>query len=108
MPGDFELLNEVEVPFSSSVSIKVPIPSKNLKDPKILKLLYLNSEGSISRTQTISKPFIFDGDNVYIGGSENLISGSIFISNTLGLGIEIGGVVVDLSVQLDLMDNIHL
>ena len=91
LPGDFELLNEVEVPFSSSASIKVPIPSKNLKDPKILKLLYLNSEGSISRTQTLSKPFVFDGDNVYIGGSENLISGSIYISNTLGTGIEIGG-----------------
>jgi hypothetical protein len=91
LPGDFELLNEVEVPFSSSVSIKVPIPSKNLKDPKILKLLYLNSDGGISRTQTISNPFVFDGDNIYIGGEENLISGSIFISNTLGTGIEIGG-----------------
>ena len=91
LPGEFELLNEVSVPFSSSFDIKVPIPSKNLKDPKILKLLYLNSEGGISRTETISKPFVFDGDNVYIGGSENLISGSIFISNTLGTGIEIGG-----------------
>jgi len=91
LPGEFELLNEVSVPFSSSFDIKVPIPSKNLKDPKILKLLYLNSEGGISRTETISKAFVFDGDNVYIGGSENLISGSIFISNTLGTGIEIGG-----------------
>ena len=91
LPGEFELLNEVSVPFTSSFDIKVPIPSKNLKDPKILKLLYLNSEGGISRTETISQPFVFDGDNVYIGGSENLISGSIFISNTLGTGIEIGG-----------------
>ena len=91
LPGDFELVNEVDVPFSSSFGIKVPIPSKNLKDPKILKLLYLNSEGSISRTETISEPFVFDGDNIYIGGEENLISGSIFISNTLGTGIEIGG-----------------
>ena len=91
LPGDFELVNEVDVPFSSSFNIKVPIPSKNLKDPKILKLLYLNSEGSISRTETLSSPFVFDGDNIYIGGTENLISGSIFISNTLGTGIEIGG-----------------
>ena len=91
LPGDFELLNEVSVPFSSSVDIKAPIPSKNLKDPKILKLLYLNSQGGISRTETISSPFVFDGENIYIGGSENLISGSIFISNTLGTGIEIGG-----------------
>ena len=91
LSGDFEFLNEVQIPYSSSVDIKVPIPSKNLNDPKILKLLYLNAEGSISRTETISEPFVFDGEQVYIGGEDNLISGSIFISNTLGTGIEIGG-----------------
>jgi len=91
LPGDYELLNEVAVPFSSSLEVKVPIPSKNLNDPKILKLQYLNSVGSISRTETITTPFVFEGDNVYIGGSQNMISGSIFISNTLGTGIEIGG-----------------
>ena len=91
LSGDFEFLNEVQIPYSSSAEIKVPIPSKNLNDPKILKLLYLNAEGSISRTETISEPFIFDGEQVYIGGEDNLISGSIFISNTLGTGIEIGG-----------------
>jgi len=91
LSGDFEFLNEVQIPYSSSVDIKVPIPSKNLNDPKILKLLYLNAEGSISRTETISEPFVFDGEQVYIGGDDNLISGSIFISNTVGTGIEIGG-----------------
>ena len=91
LPGEYELLNEVAVPFSSSFEIKVPIPSKNLNDPKVLKLQYLNSIGSISRTQTITTPFVFEGDNVYIGGNQNMISGSIFISNTLGTGIEIGG-----------------
>ena len=91
LSADFELLNEVSIPYSSTANIKVPIPSKNLNDPKILKLLYLNAEGSISRTETISQPFVFKGEQVYIGGEDNLISGSIFISNTLGTGIEIGG-----------------
>ena len=91
LPGEYELLNEIQVPFSSSFQIKVPIPSKNLNDPKVLKLQYLNSVGEISRTETITTPFIFEGDNTYIGGSQNMISGSIFISNTLGTGIEIGG-----------------
>ena len=91
LSGDYELLNEVTIPFSSSVEIKVPIPSKNLNDPKILKLQYLNSAGTISRTQTITEPFVFTGENVYIGGSENMISGSIFVSDTVGTGIEIGG-----------------
>ena len=91
LPGEFELLNEVTVPFSSSVAIKVPIPSEHLNDPKILKFQYLNSIGEISRTQTKLRPFTFEGGNSYIGGDKNLISGSMFISNALGTGIQMGG-----------------
>ena len=91
LPGEFELLNEVTVPYSSSFSIKVPVSSENLKDPKLLKIQYLNSIGEISRTETITSPFIFSGGNYYFGGEKNLITGSMFISNTLNSGIEIGG-----------------
>ena len=91
LPGEFELLNEVAVPYSSSFSVKIPMPSENLQDPKLLKIQYLNSIGEISRTETLSQPFVFAGGNQYIGGSKNLISGSLFISNTLGTGLEIGG-----------------
>ena len=92
LPGEYELLNEVSVPFSSSINIKVPVPSENLKDPKRLKIQYLNSIGEISRTETITEPFVFQGGNTYIGGGNNLISGSMFISDTIGSGIEMGGV----------------
>ena len=92
LPGEFELLNEVTVPYSASFSVKVPVPSENLKDPKLLKIQYLNSVGEISRTETITNPFVFQGGNSYIGGDKNLISGSMFISNALGTGIEMGGV----------------
>ena len=91
LPGEFELLNEVTVPFSSSFSVKIPMPSENLQDPKLLKIQYLNSIGEISRTETNVGPFVFQGGNSYIGGSQNLISGSIFVSNTVGTGIELGG-----------------
>ena len=91
LPGEFELLNEVTVPYSSSFSIKVPVSSENLKDPKLLKIQYLNSIVEISRTETITSPFIFSGGNYYFGGEKNLITGSMFISNTLNSGIEIGG-----------------
>ena len=91
LPGNFEFLNEVQIEFKKSVNVTVPISSENLDDPKILKLLYLNAAGAISRTETITTPFVFDGDGVYIGGTNNLISGSIFISNSQNTGIEIGG-----------------
>ena len=88
--GEFELLNEVPVPFSSSFSVKIPMASENLQDPKLLKIQYLNSIGEISRTETTIS-LVFQGGNFYFGGSQNLISGSIFISNQVGTGIEIGG-----------------
>jgi hypothetical protein len=92
LPGDYELLNEVTVPFSSSLSVKIPIPSEHLEDPKRIKVQYLNSIGEISRTETITEPYKFVGGNYYFGGRNNLISGSMFISNALGSGIELGGV----------------
>jgi hypothetical protein len=92
LPGEYELLNEVSVPFSSSFSVKVPVPSENLKDPKRLKIQYLNSVGEIARTESITEPFVFQGGNTYIGGGNNLISGSMFISDTIGSGIEMGGI----------------
>ena len=92
LPGDYELLNEVTVPFSSSLSVKLPIPSEHLEDSKLIKVQYLNSIGEISRTETITEPYKFVGGNYYFGGRNNLISGSMFISNALGSGIELGGV----------------
>jgi hypothetical protein len=92
LPGDYELINEVTVPFSSSLSVKIPIPSEHLEDPKRIKIQYLNSIGDISRTETITEPYKFEGGNYYFGGRKNLISGSMFISNALGSGIEMGGV----------------
>ena len=92
LPGDYELLNEVTVPFSSSLSVKIPIPSEHLEDPKRIKVQYLNSVGEISRTETITEPYNFEGGNYYFGGRKNLISGSMFISNTLDSGIELGGI----------------
>ena len=92
LPGDYELINEITVPFSSSLDIKIPIPSEHLEDPKRIKIQYLNSIGEISRTETITTPYNFQGGNTYIAGGKNLISGSMFISDAVGSGIEMGGV----------------
>ena len=92
LPGEYELLNEVTVPFSSSFDIKIPIPSEHLRDPKLLKIQYLNSIGNISRTETITSPYFFEGGNYYLGGKRNLITGSMFIGNKLSTGIELSGV----------------
>jgi len=82
LPGDYELLNEVTVPYSSSFSIKVPIPSNHLRDPKLIKLQYLNSVGDISRTETIIEPFVFQGGNLYIQQRVGSTTYTLFDSTT--------------------------
>jgi hypothetical protein len=88
---DYELLNEVSVPFSSSYSVKIPISSEHLKNVQNLKIQYLNSIGNISRTKTKSDSIAFQGGNYYFGGGENLITGSMFLANSIGSGIEMAG-----------------
>ena len=66
LPGEYELLNEVTVPYSSSFTIKVPVPSEHLRDARLIKLQYLNSIGEISRTESTTDPFVFQGGNLFI------------------------------------------
>jgi len=89
--GDFENLANTRITSDSDITYKVKIPSKHIGDPKTIRIQFLNKNGEISDTFVLIKDIIFQGANTYIGGSNSLISGSIFISNTLGSGIEIGG-----------------
>jgi hypothetical protein len=91
LPGDYELLHEVQVPFSSSFTIKVPIPSEHLKDAKKLRFQYLNYGGEISKTLTTSEPYVFQGGNYYFAGNDNLVTGSMYLSNEIGKGMEMSG-----------------
>jgi hypothetical protein len=91
LPGDYELLHEVQVPFSQSFTIKVPIPSEHLKDAKKLRVQYLNYGGEISKTLTTSEPYVFQGGNYYFAGNDNLVTGSMYLSNTIGKGMEMSG-----------------
>ena len=91
LPGDYELLHEVQVPFSTSFTIKVPIPSEHLKDAKKLRFQYLNYGGEISKTLTTSEPYVFQGGNYYFAGNDNLVTGSMYLSNEIGKGMEMSG-----------------
>lgn len=91
LPGEYELLSEVDTTFQQSFQIKVPIPTEHLFDPKSLKIQYLNSIGEISRTISLTDPYVFNGGNSYIAGDNNLVTGSLFIGDKIGDGIEIKG-----------------
>ena len=69
----------------------IPIPSKHIGDPKTIKIEFLNKDNQPSETFVLIEDIVFPGSTTFIGGKGSLITGSIFISNALGSGIEIGG-----------------
>ena len=92
LPGaEFELISNNVVSNESTIEYSVPIPTEHLNDPKTIKIQFVNVDGFISPTEVIVNNIIFTGGNVYIGGNQSIVTGSLFISNAIGSGLEIGG-----------------
>ena len=89
--ADFELLANTDVPNVRDIQYKVAIPTEQLNDPKTIKIQFLNKNGDISNTEIIIDDVVFEGGNVYIGGNQSIVTGSLFISNAIGSGLEVGG-----------------
>lgn len=89
--SDFELLANTQVSNDTTIEYKVPILTEQLKDPKTLKIQFVNSAGDISTTELIVENIIFEGGNAYIAGDQGLITGSFHIGNSVGTGIEMSG-----------------
>ena len=89
--ADFELLANTDVPNVREISYKVAIPTEQLNDPKTLKIQFLNKNGDVSITEILIEDVVFKGGNVYIGGNQSIVTGSLFIANAIGSGLEIGG-----------------
>jgi hypothetical protein len=89
--SDFELIANTQVSNDTTIEYKVPIPTEQLKDPKTLKIQFVNSAGDVSTTELIVENIIFEGGNAYIAGDQGLITGSFHIGNSVGTGIEMSG-----------------
>lgn len=89
--SEYETIGNTKVKNNSIISYKVPVPTEQLKDPKTLRVQFVNSSGQISSTELIVENIIFEGGNVYIGGTESIVTGSFHIGNAIGTGIEMAG-----------------
>jgi len=92
LSGDFQIIGSTRVPLTGSQYFRVPIPTEHLNDPKTVKLQFLNVNGDISDYSLIVDNIVFPGGNVYIAGNQSIITGSFYIGNTIGSGIELAGV----------------
>tara|TARA_B100001059_G_scaffold51215_1_gene44715 strand:+ start:36221 stop:41209 length:4989 start_codon:yes stop_codon:yes gene_type:complete len=72
--------------------INTRIPSEFLETPLTFKFLYYDINNNKAQAETTVYPVTFYGDNLVISGDNNLLSGSVYIGNTIGSGIELAGV----------------
>ena len=72
--------------------INTRIPSEYLETPLTFKFRYYDIHNNKAEAETIVWPVTFYGDNLVIAGTNNLLTGSVYIGNTTGAGIELAGV----------------
>jgi len=67
-------------------------PSRNRPETVKFLLEFVNNDGKKADAVIISPDVVFPGANFAIQGDNNILSGSLFISNAIGEGIEMAGV----------------
>ena len=67
------------------------IPSQFLNIPLTFKLQFLDFLNNQAETEIFIYPVLFTGENTLIAGPNNLLTGSVFVGNSIGAGIEISG-----------------
>ncbi len=70
----------------------IPLPDWEKNDPIKFKAEFYDINNNRSITFVTSSEFTFEGGNSYIGGVNNLLTGSLFLGGVTGSGIEMAGV----------------
>ncbi len=69
----------------------VPIDKSIDDDVLTFRIEFENPNNEPSTIEALSAPTDFAGGNEVLGGSDNLLAGDMFISNTVGSGVQMGG-----------------
>jgi len=90
--SEIELIANKETGFSPNFTrIFKRIPAEHTSTPLTFKFQFFDYESRKADLELITYGAIFDGDNTYIQGTSNLITGSVYLSNEVGSGIEQSG-----------------
>ena len=75
------------------VRLKAPVPPLLQRPDRVRFLVeFYDVNNNIADSVVFTEPFDFQGANINIGGTDNILSGSMFIGNALAAGIEMAGV----------------
>ena len=90
--GEVEVLADKQTGFSPNyVRVFKRIPTEHLKTPLTFKFQYFDFRGNKAELESYAYGAIFNGGNLYVQGDNNLITGSTYVSNEIGSGIEMSG-----------------
>jgi hypothetical protein len=91
--ADIEVLADKETGYTPGyVRISKRIPTEHLKTPLTFKFQYFDIAGRKAEVETFAYGAVFNGGNIYIDGTDNLITGSVFIGSAISSGVELAGV----------------
>lgn len=90
--SDISIASAKETGFSPDSTLTyVPIRDWHRNDSLKFKVEFFDINGKKSYTSIESIPVRFTGSNLYVGGTDNLITGSMYISNVVNRGVEFAG-----------------
>ncbi len=97
--GEYVLSNETDISgqadelgFTANVvTASFALPTVHRNDRLDFKFEFVNPAGLVSAQYVELLNNLFLGGNTYIGGSDNLLTGSLFVAGETGTGVEITG-----------------
>ena len=97
--GQYTLINETDISSladefgftPASASVAFPLPTLQRNELIDFKFEFVNPAGYVSKQVIESLNNFFLGGNTYIGGDDNLLTGSLFVASATGTGVQITG-----------------
>ena len=90
--ADIDIITDKQSGFTpNSINFKTRIPSVFLNTEMMFKFKFFDAAGNPAPVESSVYGVQFKGNNVYLAGNNNLLTGSVYIGNTLNSGIEMSG-----------------
>lgn len=97
--GEYILSNETDITRTESefgftsqvVTASFAIPTVHRNDRLDFKFEFINPSGLIAKQSIQSLNNLFLGGNTYVGGDDNLLTGSLFVAGETGTGVQLSG-----------------
>jgi len=75
----------------STFTASFAIPTTHRNDRLDFKFEFVNPSGLVSKQVVETKNHLFLGGNTYVGGDDNLLTGSLYVAGSTGTGVHISG-----------------